>query len=176
MDKKTEKDKMPSIKDLTDLFSLALSTIKESYYDDEIKDFLIRMLQKAELPVVRNGDTTLKKMPLGHIFLKAFGDTGLKLTEAYYPFIVSNESEILDEEGMFKDDDKVNHPTHYQSYNPKVNSECIDAMRAAFGEEAVAIFCKLNAFKYNLRSQSKGGNEDINKAIWYLNKYLELNK
>jgi hypothetical protein len=153
-----------------------LSTIKESYYDDEIKDFLIRMLQKAELPVVRIGGTTSKKMPLGHIFLKAFGDTGLKLTEAYYPFIVSNESEILDEEGMFKDDDKVNHPTHYQSYNPKVNIECIDAMRAAFGDEAVAIWCKLNAFKYNWRSDSKGKNIDIGKAIWYLNKYLELNK
>ena len=47
-------------------------------------------------------------------------------------------------------------------------------MRAAFGDEEVAVFCKLNAFKYNWRSSSKGKNTDIEKAIWYLNKYLEL--
>ena len=87
---------------------------------------------------------------------------------------LSEEKGMVDEEGMFRDDDKVNHPTHYQSYNPKINIECIDAMRAAFGDEAVAIWCKLNAFKYNWRSSSKGKNTDIGKAIWYLNKFLEL--
>ena len=82
----------------------------------------------------------------------------------------------FDNDGMMLDAEKINHPTHYQSYNPKINIECIDAMRAAFGDEAVAIWCKLNAFKYNWRSDSKGKNIDIGKAIWYLNKYLELNK
>ena len=90
------------------------------------------------------------------------------------PLEIPKESEILDEDNMFKDDDKVNHPTHYQSYNPKVNIECIDAMRAAFGDEAVTIFCKLNAFKYVWRASSKNGNEDIDKASWYLKKYREL--
>ena len=71
--------------------------------------------------------------------------------------------------------EEVCHPVHYQSHNTALNIECIDAMRAAFGDEEVAIFCKLNAFKYNWRSLSKGGNTDIEKAIWYLNKYLELN-
>lgn len=84
------------------------------------------------------------------------------------------ESEKQNEE-LFPDKDYVNHPTHYQSYTPN-NIECIDAMLAAFGNEAVADFCKLNAFKYIWRASSKGGNQDMSKAIWYLNKYLELNK
>lgn len=74
------------------------------------------------------------------------------------------------------EEDMVNHPHHYQSYNPELQIECIDAMRAAFGDEYVAAFCKLNAFKYIWRESSKQGNVSIKKAIWYLNKYLELNK
>lgn len=74
------------------------------------------------------------------------------------------------------EEDTVNHPHHYQSYNPELQIECIDAMRAAFGDEYVAAFCKLNAFKYIWRESSKQGNVSIKKAIWYLNKYLELNK
>ena len=74
------------------------------------------------------------------------------------------------------DNPQIDNPTHYQSYNPQINIDCITAMRAAFGDEEVAIFCKLNAFKYNWRADSKGKNVDIGKAVWYLNKYLELNK
>lgn len=73
------------------------------------------------------------------------------------------------------DDDHVNNPAHYQSYI-KDGIDCITAMQHAFGIEATAIFCKLNAFKYNWRAESKNGNEDIEKAVWYLNKYLELTK
>jgi len=79
----------------------------------------------------------------------------------------------LDEDGMFKDDDKVN-PSHYESYDPEIKISCIDAMRAAFGKERVKTFCLINSFKYVYRSSSKGKNVDINKAIWYLNKFLEL--
>ena len=75
-------------------------------------------------------------------------------------------------EELFPDED---YPIHYQSYASN-NIECIDAMQAAFGDEAVSDFCKLNAFKYIWRASSKGKNTDISKAIWYLNKYLELNK
>ena len=74
------------------------------------------------------------------------------------------------------DDPQIDNPIHYQSFNPNINIDCITAMRAAFGDEDVATWCKLNALKYNWRSSSKGKNIDIGKAIWYLNKYLELNK
>lgn len=70
-------------------------------------------------------------------------------------------------------DNQVCNPTHYQSYI-KDGIDCITAMQHAFGIEATAIFCKLNSFKYLWRASSKGGNESISKAQWYLNKYLEL--
>lgn len=65
----------------------------------------------------------------------------------------------------------VDHPTHYN----QGGIECWDAMEAAYGKDAVKTFCKLNAFKYIWRADSKNGLEDINKAINYLNKYKELN-
>ena len=66
--------------------------------------------------------------------------------------------------------DPVNHPAHYETGK----YQCIDVMIEVFGVEAVTIFCRLNAFKYNWRSERKGGREDIEKAVWYLRKYLEL--
>ena len=66
--------------------------------------------------------------------------------------------------------DMVNEPPHYT----QGNIQCIDAMEAAFGKEAVAIWSKLNAFKYIWRAVHKNGMEDIDKAIWYLNKHKEL--
>jgi hypothetical protein len=67
-------------------------------------------------------------------------------------------------------DNPVTHPSHYT----QGNIQCIDAMEAAFGKEQVAIWCKLNAFKYVWREEHKSGLQDIDKAIWYLNKYKEL--
>lgn len=74
----------------------------------------------------------------------------------------------------FQDDKMVDHPTHYQSYNNDLKIECIDAMRAAFGDEVVADFCKCNSFKYLWRASSKGRNQDLDKCLWYLNKFKEL--
>ena len=67
--------------------------------------------------------------------------------------------------------EQVNHPSHYQGKG----IECIDAMEAAFGSVEVASFCKLNAFKYIWRCLSKNSYlEDVEKAIWYLNKLKEI--
>lgn len=66
----------------------------------------------------------------------------------------------------------INNPSHYQAVDGGV--DCITAMLSAFGKSEVKSFCKLNAMKYIWRSQSKGQNESIAKAIWYLNKLLEL--
>jgi hypothetical protein len=60
--------------------------------------------------------------------------------------------------------DTVNRPPHYASGT----IECIDAMRAALGDEAVEHFCIANAFKYIFRHRKKNGQEDLRKAIWYL--------
>ena len=64
----------------------------------------------------------------------------------------------------------VDHPVHYKGDK----FECIDVMEEVYGKEAVQHFCILNAFKYIYRQNKKNGSEDVRKAIWYLNKYLEL--
>lgn len=65
----------------------------------------------------------------------------------------------------------VNHPSHYN--NGKY--ECIEVMKEVFGENAVKDFCRLNAFKYLWRANNKNGDEDIQKAIWYLNELTKEN-
>ena len=70
--------------------------------------------------------------------------------------------------------DMVNNPSHYQSATKALDIDAITCMRAAFGDENVKAFCLGNALKYVYRSSSKGQNTDINKAIWYLQKFLEL--
>lgn len=64
--------------------------------------------------------------------------------------------------------DPVNHPAHYTSGG----IECIDAMQAAFGDDAVKGFCLCNAFKYLWRHRQKNGVEDLKKARWYLNRLI----
>lgn len=66
--------------------------------------------------------------------------------------------------------DNVNHPSHYETGS----FECIDVMLETQGKEAVQSFCICNAFKYIYRHRNKNGAEDIKKAIWYLNKFVEL--
>ena len=69
-----------------------------------------------------------------------------------------------------KDEEEINHPSRYAGGK----YECIDIMLDVFGEEAVKDFCLLNAFKYIWRQEKKGGVEDVKKAVWFLNKYIEL--
>lgn len=66
--------------------------------------------------------------------------------------------------------DNVNAPSHYCTGR----FECIDVMLETQGFEAVKNFCICNAFKYLYRHNGKNAVEDIKKANWYLNKYLEL--
>lgn len=72
--------------------------------------------------------------------------------------------------GIEKSFHPVNNPLHYT----KGNIECIDAMIAAYGKEVVMHFCQCNAFKYLWRFTNKNGIEDLRKAQWYQNKYIEL--
>lgn len=61
--------------------------------------------------------------------------------------------------------DNINHPSHYQGKH-----ECIEVMRAMFGDEAVKGFCRCNAYKYRFRAGKKDGqsaDQDLKKAEWY---------
>ena len=66
--------------------------------------------------------------------------------------------------------DNVNHPIHYETGK----FQCIDVMLETQGVDEVKVFCRCNAFKYLYRAKRKNGLEDMKKAIWYLNKYVEL--
>ena len=63
--------------------------------------------------------------------------------------------------------DQVNHPEHYTAGG----IECIDALEAATeGLTGIVAVCAANAIKYIWRFSRKNGTEDIDKAIWYLNR------
>lgn len=68
--------------------------------------------------------------------------------------------------------DNVNRPAHYAVGK----YECIDVMIEVFGVEAVKNFMVINSFKYIWRMNQKNGVEDAEKAVWYLNRYVKLEK
>ena len=78
--------------------------------------------------------------------------------------------EPMPEQKPETENDVVNHPSHYT----QGGIECIDAMKSAFGADELAVYCKIAAFKYIWRCELKNGSEDVKKAIWYLQKFLEL--
>ena len=68
--------------------------------------------------------------------------------------------------------DNVNHPAHYQS---RQGIEVIDVI-GAFTEDlrGMEAVCTANALKYTCRWKHKNGVEDLKKAIWYLNKLIDI--
>ena len=70
----------------------------------------------------------------------------------------------------------VNHPLHYQGLEVNgTNVECIDAMEGLKGWFNTAIFCELNAFKYNWRVGEKDMiPQEFGKIAWYGDKAKEL--
>ena len=67
--------------------------------------------------------------------------------------------------------ENVEHPKHY---NLPGRKECIEEMLELFGVEETKSFCKLNMYKYLYRHEQKNGQEDLQKAEWYKNKFIEL--
>lgn len=64
--------------------------------------------------------------------------------------------------------DIVNHPPHYTT--GKV--ECIEAIEAALTPEEFRGYVKGVVIKYMWREKHKGGDEDLQKARWYLNRLI----
>ena len=65
--------------------------------------------------------------------------------------------------------DLVNSPKHYASSADGI--ECIDAIRAALGDEQFIGFLRGNIIKYQWRMGKKeSAIQDNEKAIWYLKK------
>lgn len=61
--------------------------------------------------------------------------------------------------------DNVNHPPHYK----QGEVECIDAIKAALGNDGFLSYCKGQVIKYLWRADHKGNRvEDLRKAQWYM--------
>lgn len=76
---------------------------------------------------------------------------------------------LLDKESP-KDNDPVNHPNHYVQNG----LESIDVIKAFTSDlNGIEAFCAGNAIKYILRFNHKNGEQDLDKAIWYINKLKE---
>lgn len=89
---------------------------------------------------------------------------------AYEPEDLHTFKDYFDAIHGKKEDDPVNHPSHYETGK----YECIDVMEEALGRDQVKGFCLCNSFKYLYRSKRKNGLEDLKKAQWYLNKLIEM--
>jgi hypothetical protein len=64
----------------------------------------------------------------------------------------------------------VDHPDHYTAGAV----ECIDAIAAATtGLEGIEAVCTGNAIKYLWRWKRKNGTEDLQKAVWYIQRMIE---
>ena len=61
--------------------------------------------------------------------------------------------------------DNVNHPSHYN----QGGVECIDALKAAtINKPPFEAVCVSNVIKYLWRYEEKNGIEDVEKAMWYI--------
>lgn len=60
--------------------------------------------------------------------------------------------------------DPVNRPAHYTS----ADIECIDAIRAAVGDDGFQAYCQASVIKYVWRAHRKDNfAQDVAKAQWY---------
>ena len=58
-------------------------------------------------------------------------------------------------------------PDHYKN---ETSLECIEVMEMLFDKTVVVDFCVGNAWKYIWRWKNKGGQTDLHKATWYINR------
>ena len=170
----SETDRKITLQELRDMVVLKRNDVGDANYTcDREKKYYVTG-DDVYMYVVQGEWSLCKNLPLE----KAIEVWGLKpikgdvMKESLNDKIVTAEvarQDVLKPED-FGAVDNVNHPSHYASGG----IECIDAMIAAYGVEAVKAYCKCNAFKYQWRFDKKNGNEDILKAQWYQNKYMEL--
>ena len=123
------------------------------------------MLSKFKTYIIIKDFKELKKCQdnilCNHIVYESGNNTSKNMSNiAYYVNQIREKKEY----------DNVNRPSHYCTGK----FECIDVMLETQGKQAVLDFCLCNAFKYLYRHNGKNGYEDIKKAKWYLDKYIEL--
>lgn len=91
---------------------------------------------------------------LKRMFSKEFFDENLRVDE---------------DEDVVTVEDAVFHPSHYT--NGQI--ECIEAIESSMPQEEFIGYLKGNVLKYVWRYENKGGAEDLMKARWYLDLFID---
>ena len=80
------------------------------------------------------------------------------------------QSDALEQAGKeaYGNVDMVNNPPHYNQHG----IECLDAIRAATGQ-GYQYYLQGNIIKYLWRYRYKNGKQDLQKALFYLEKMIE---
>jgi hypothetical protein len=118
-----------------------------------------------DFPVAKPGEKpkTLKDWPWDTDLGKPYGDINGALGELLYGKKTANPpEEEVNDLARWKENDAIS-PTHYKTHPSGI--ECIQITEHMN-------FCLGNAIKYIWRADMKGGKEDLEKAIWYLQREL----
>ena len=138
---------------------------------DHIKEMTVDLEKENE-------ETEMNENEIAQNFVNDFEDTLgehiIRSTVKDFCEGISKKETNEEDKGLTSDAkcNSVVHPNHYNSGK----YECIEVMREVFGEEAVKLFCAMNAFKYLWRYNKKNGEEDVAKACNYLKIRSGLNK
>lgn len=87
--------------------------------------------------------------------------------------IVDTLMEETEEIMEYKPYDKVDRPMHYTAGSIETIDYIQSITEQLLGFEAV---CIANALKYISRQHLKNGKEDLEKAIWYINRLIEYKR
>ena len=125
-------------------------------YNNNVEEFIDSLDKRIEIAKYLNDKYSYEFNPINIDYL--YKQKNILLD---YVFKLDVEKNNIEKDNY----DSVNKPYHYTSGK----FECLDVMRDAFGDERVKTWCILNAFKYLYRCYKKNGEEDIEKANFYLN-------
>ena len=102
----------------------------------------------------------------------------LELIEENKQINFDKSSKMVSVDELFKnekEDDKVNHPSHY-NYGDIEVIDYIKQVTNGYANHPYEAYCIGNVLKYISRAPFKNGKEDLEKAQWYLNAALETYK
>ena len=72
---------------------------------------------------------------------------------------------------LMEENEKVNHPNHYN----QGGIECLDVIKAYYGDDGYEGFCAGNVLKYVMRYKHKeNALEDLKKARFYLDEVIKM--
>lgn len=94
-------------------------------------------------------------------------DEFIKVAEGFHAMSGGLNEAIEDPRGDIGPD-----PTN-PNYYKQASIELIDFMEETSSPEAFQGYCKNNVLKYVVRYKNKNGVEDLNKAMWYLQRLIE---